>query len=82
MFYFVAEIPNNNPNSMKLVVPPTTDRAAAVDMYQDMAFGAGQKKASKGATLAIGTLDFTRTHRQSTATPVVKALDKTPTVKA
>ena len=81
MFYFVAEIPNANPNSMKMLVQPTTERDVAVSFYQDAAFGPGAKKANKAATLAIGTLDFTRTHRPSTA-PAPKIIEKTPAPKA
>lgn len=81
-FFFVAEVSATNPGSMKLHVQPTADRSAAMEAYQDMAHGKGQKKVAKGATLAVGTLDFLRTHRASSATPQPVAIETAPVAKA
>lgn len=79
-FYFVAEIPANDPHKMKMHVQPTADREACTSAYQAMAHGKDQKKVAKGATLALGMTDFIRTHRAAVAAP--NAIDTTPDAKA
>jgi len=79
-FYFVAEVPANEPHKMKLHVQPTADREACTTAYQSLAHGKDLKKVSKGATLALGTLDFIRTHRAAVA--ALNTIDTTPDTKA
>ena len=79
-FYFVAEVPANDPHKMRLHVQPTADREACTTAYQSLAYGKETKKVSKGATLALGTMDFIRTHRAAVAAP--NTIDTTPETKA